>query len=347
LLTGILFSLSGRANAQSGKDALPLRRVTLYNNGVGYFEREGKVSGDGLVNLSFDSAQLNDVLKSLVVLDRTGNATAGGARISAVSFDSVNPIDMRLGELGISLDSTNTAALTVLLGQLKGSRVEIRSGPVPADGTVVGLQTKFGMVGQERTETQELVLVSDSGELRTVPLDQIHGIKLLDPKLRHDLERYLSILHSATQRNLRTLTIKDAGQGERDLFVSYLTEAPVWKPTYRLIIGQNEKPFIQGWAVVDNTQDEDWNDVTLSLVAGKPVSFIQDLQQPRYKRRPVVGVPEDFSPTPQLHAAAIGQPPSENAENDESPSPPLGGEAPAFGLTNIGGLGVLSGGPGS
>jgi hypothetical protein len=209
----------------------------------------------------------------------------------AVTFDSIKPVDKRLGEFGISLDSTNAMGRTSLLGQLKGARVEVRAGPTPAAGIIVGIEKRARAQGVEKIEAQELVIVSDGGELRSVPLDQIRGIKLLDAKLREDLEQYLSILQSTIHKNLRKLTISTTGQGERDLFLSYVVEAPVWKTTYRVVLDAKSKPFLQGWALVDNVQDEGWNDVTLSLVSGAPVSFIQDLQQPRYKRRPVGGGP--------------------------------------------------------
>ncbi|HKQ91920.1 MAG TPA: carboxypeptidase regulatory-like domain-containing protein, partial [Blastocatellia bacterium] len=240
------------------------------------------------------------VLKSLVALDM------GKGRISAVTFDSIKPIDKRLEEFGISLDSTNAMGLTSLLGQLKGARVEVRAGPTPAAGVIVGIEKRARTQGVEKIDQQELVMVSDGGELRSVPLDQIRGIKLLDAKLREDLEQYLSILQSTIHKNLRKLTISTTGQGERDLFLSYVVEAPIWKTTYRVVLDAKSKPFLQGWALVDNVQDEDWNDVTLSLVSGAPVSFIQDLQQPRYKQRPVVGMPDDVSVAPQIPQASLG-----------------------------------------
>jgi Carboxypeptidase regulatory-like domain len=304
----IIFALtsinSSLALAQSENNPPPLRRVTLYKHGVGYFERRGKVNGDQKVTFLFDAAQMNDVLKSLVALDLGKGADKG--KISAVTFDSIKPVDKRLEEFGISLDSTNATGLTSLLGQLKGARVEVRAGPSPAAGVVVGIEKRARTRGAEKIETQELVLISDGGELRSIPLDQIRGVKLLDAKLREDLEQYLSILQSTIHKNLRKLTISTTGQGERDLFLSYVVEAPVWKTTYRVVLDAESRPFLQGWALVDNVQDEDWNDVTLSLVSGAPISFIQDLQQPRYKRRPVVGTPEDISVAPQIPQAAMG-----------------------------------------
>jgi hypothetical protein len=300
-LTSIISSL---ALAQSENNPPPLRRVTLYKHGVGYFERQGKVNGDQQVTFLFNAAQMNDVLKSLVALDLGRGAEKG--KISAVTFDSIKPVDKRLEEFGISLDSTNAMGLTSLLGQLKGARVEVRAGPTLAAGVVVGIEKRSRTQGAQKIETQELVLVSAGGELRSIPLDQIRGIKLLDAKLREDLEQYLSIMQSTIHKNLRRLTISTTGQGERDLFLSYVVEAPIWKTTYRVVLDSKSKPFLQGWALVDNVQDEDWNDVTLSLVSGAPVSFIQDLQQPRYKQRPVVGMPDDVTVAPQIPQASLG-----------------------------------------
>lgn len=303
----LLFSsprLSAQTPAQSENNPPPLRRVTLYKHGVGYFERQGKVNGDQQVTFLFDAAQMNDVLKSLVALDLGKGPDKG--KISAVTFDSIKPVDKRLEEFGISLDSTNSMGLTSLLGQLRGARVEVRAGASPTIGVVAGIEKRTRTQGPEKTEMQELVLVSDGGELRSIPLDQIRGIKLLDAKLREDLDQYLSILQSTIHKNLRKLTISTAGQGERDLFISYVVEAPVWKTTYRIVLDAKSKPFLQGWALVDNVQDEDWNDVTLSLVSGAPISFIQDLQQPRFKQRPVVGMPDDVTVAPQIPQASLG-----------------------------------------
>jgi carboxypeptidase family protein len=299
--------VSSPALAQNENNPPPLRRVTLYKHGVGYFERQGKVNGDQQVTFLFDAAQMNDVLKSLVALDLGKGADKG--KISAVTFDSIKPVDKRLEEFGISLDSTNAMGMTSLLGQLKGARVEVRVGQILGAGVVVGIEKRARTQGAEKIETQELVLVSGGGELRSIPLDQIRGIKLLDAKLREDLEQYLSILQSTIHKNLRKLTISTTGQGERDLFLSYVVEAPVWKTTYRVVLGAESKPFLQGWALVDNVQDEDWNDVTLSLVSGAPVSFIQDLQQPRYKQRPVVGMPDDVTVAPQIPQSSLGATP--------------------------------------
>jgi hypothetical protein len=161
---------------------------------------------------------MNDVLKSLVVLD-LGKGGKGNERgnISSVTFDSTKPVDRRLEEFGLRLDGSNSVGLTSLLGQFKGARVEMRTGSNPIAGTVVGLEKRAVIQGSEKTDVQELVLVTDGGELRSIPLEQIRGIKLLDPKLREDLEQYLSILQSTIHKNARKLTITTNGAVENDL----------------------------------------------------------------------------------------------------------------------------------
>src|SRR5262249_3187199 len=119
------------------------------------------------------------------------------------------------------------------------------------------------------------------------------AVKVVDPTLKLDLDYYLRTQLSAKKKDARTFTFFAQGKGQRTIRVSYTLEAPVWKATYRILLGEEGKPpLIQGWAVVDNTQDEDWEDVQLSLIAGLPVSFVHDLYTPRYIRRPVVAVQE-------------------------------------------------------
>jgi archaellum component FlaC len=103
------------------------------------------------------------------------------------------------------------------------------------------------------------------------------------------------------------MTISTAGEGERNLLVSYISEVPVWKSTYRIVIPNEGKPLLQGWAIVDNTVGEDWRNVELSLVAGAPQSFVQELSQPYYARRPVVPLPQNAMISPQTHEATMGE----------------------------------------
>ena len=138
-----------------------------------------------------------------------------------------------------------------------------------------------------------LSVLTDQGDVRQVDLHSLAAVQLLDATLKRDLDFYLKTQLSAKKKDARTFTFFAQGQGQRTIRVSYTLEAPVWKATYRILLGEEGKlPMIQGWAVVDNTTDEDWDAVALSLVAGLPVSFQHDLYTPRYIRRPVVEVEE-------------------------------------------------------
>jgi len=120
------------------------------------------------------------------------------------------------------------------------------------------------------------------------------------------------------------MTISSTGNGDRNVFVSYISEVPVWKSTYRIILPtkSDAKPLLQGWAIVDNTVGEDWKDVELSLVAGAPQSFIQQLSLPLYTRRPQVGLPQAAMLTPQTHEGTLAPAPP--------PAPPPAKQAMNF-----------------
>ena len=136
-------------------------------------------------------------------------------------------------------------------------------------------------------------MITDSGELRTSELTPAFSVKLLDRGLPGKMDRFLDVVSAGREADVRRMVISTAGTGDRRLFVSYISEVPVWKTTYRIVLGAKAKPLLQGWAIVDNTVGEDWDKVELSLVAGAPHSFIQNLSQPYYTRRPVVPVPEE------------------------------------------------------
>ena len=132
-------------------------------------------------------------------------------------------------------------------------------------------------------------------------------MRLAEHDLNQEVGRYLDLVGSSRAKDLRRMSISATGSGDRDIFVSYISEVPVWKSTYRIILPEKagEKPLLQGWAIVDNTIGEDWKDVQLSLIAGAPQSFIQDISQPLYGRRPVVPLPEAAMLTPQTQEATM------------------------------------------
>jgi hypothetical protein len=303
-LVAMLSGQSSFSQSASGEAAeaarLPVSRVILYKNGVGYFEHLGRVSGNQDVHIDFTSAQLNDVLMSLTVLDLSGG------RITGVDYNSEAPLAHRLATLRIALGERPTQS--EFLSAIRGAHVEVRSGTGPATaGKLLSVERKTRANTNFTVETDEISLITDSGEVRSVDLNPATSVRILDHDLQIEVGRYLGLIAAARDQDVRRMTVSTTGSGDRNLYVSYISEVPIWKTTYRLVLPTkpDKKPLLQGWAIIDNTVGEDWNDVELSLVAGAPHSFIQQLSEPYYGRRPVVALPENVQLAPQTHAATL------------------------------------------
>jgi Carboxypeptidase regulatory-like domain len=279
---------------------LPVRRVVLYKNGVGYFEHLGRVRGSQDVHIDFTSAQLNDVLKSLTVLDLSGG------RITGVDYNSEAPLARRLATLRLALGER--PSVSEFLSALRGTRLEVRGGTGPAlTGKLLSVERKTRNAANWTVETDEISLIIDGGEVRTVDLNPATSVRIMDHDLQVEVGKYLGLVASARDQDVRRMTVSTAGTGERNLYVSYISEVPIWKTTYRIVLSPKaeKKPLLQGWAIIDNTVGEDWNEVELSLVAGAPHSFVQQLSEPYYGRRPVVPLPESVELSPQTHAGTL------------------------------------------
>src|ERR1700720_504272 len=278
---------------------LPVRRVVLYKNGVGYFEHTGRVRGNQDIHIDFTSGQLNDALASLTVLD------LNGGRISGVSYNSTAPFDKRLGALRLPVEEQTS--VSKFLDGLRGSRLQVMSGADAVSGRLLSVERKTRTAGGTTLEVDIISLVTDSGEIREIEVTPLTRLRLADTGMHGEMNRYLALLASEREQDLRRMILAATGTGERQLFLSYISEVPVWKTSYRLVLTSNhaKKPLLQGWAIVDNTVGEDWNNVELPLVPGAPQSFIQQLSQPYYGRRAVVPLPQEYETVPQTHEARL------------------------------------------
>ena len=294
-----LFALAQQPAAPESGAALPVRKVVLYKSGVGYFEHLGSVRNRQDVAIRFTSAQLNDVLNSLTVLD------LGKGQITGVSYNSVAPIEQRLGALRLPLDESTTQAR--MLGSLRGARVEVTSAAGAVLGRLLSVEQRTAERGESKIAIDAISIVTDSGELRSFELSPAVRVRIVERDLRQEIGRYLDVVGTTREQDVRRMVISTAGDGDRPLFVSYVSEVPIWKSTYRLVVGSSGKPLLQGWAIIDNTIGEDWRNVELSLVAGAPQSFIQDISQPYYSQRPVVPMPSAILTRPQTHQVTLGQ----------------------------------------
>lgn len=270
---------TGGGGAPTRPAALPLSEVILYSSGVGYFERTGEVEGRAKVDLRFKVEDINDLLKSLVVQD------FNGGQVTTVTYGSRDPIAKTLKSFAIDL--TENPTLGQLLNQVRGEAVEVMR-PGPLTGTILGVEHKLQPAGENKTVEVEFLNLLTADGLQSIPLPQIQRIKLSNERLNAELRQALEALGASHDTQKKTVSALFDGNGKRKVAVSYIAQTPVWKTSYRLVLDEKEPPFLQGWAIVENTSDEDWTNVRLSLVSGRPISFMMDLYQPLYTTRPVV-----------------------------------------------------------
>lgn len=280
------------AGAMTAAD-LPITRVVIYKNGVAYFERSGEVKAGESARLEFKASEMDDVLKSLLIEDRSGVVTR-------LRYDLSEPVQRRLNDLPVQLQPQQ--ALVLLLDQWRGSGIEVRTGGNTVTGTVVtGRLAPLPNQGQK----QELVVLLASGEMQVLDLSMASSVKLGDPRLQAQLIEALGVLAQSRSRDKKAVYVEGSASQERRITARYLAPAPVWKSSYRMVLPDSGEPALEGWAIVDNTTGEDWNNVDLTVVSGKPVSFVSKLYEPRYVERVTADLPELQAAAPTVHEGAM------------------------------------------
>jgi hypothetical protein len=330
---GSLFALSGctGSHAQPGpltESPLALRRVVLYRNGVGYFERHGKLSGDTL-KLKVRKDQINDLLKSLAVVDRSDGKVLG------VSI----PLDpAALHELALETLTPGQGKLADVLDRLRGTRISVETQWRSASGRIVMVERVLPATpepdperererdGVRAFEDYRLSLL-DGEQLSVVLLSEIISLTIEDGDVVMQLDRRLDASAGEGMFQQVDLTLRLSGDDEHDLALSYVAPAPLWKPTYRIVL-DDKKPgraLLQAWAVVDNTSGESWRNVQLSLTSGAPIAFRYDLHTPRNVERPDLS----HSSADKRAAVALGERSYDEAEEAPMAEAPEGAPAPA------------------
>ena len=297
-----LAALVGTAAFAQPAAEVPVERVILFTSGVGYFEHEGRVSGDADVTLRFDREALNDVLKSLVVEDR-------GGRVAGAVYPTQAPVERTLRSFAVDL--SGSPDLAAVLRQVRGAEVAVTTPGGVVRGTVLSVETQPRAAGGAAVPVDVLTLLTPGG-LVSVRLDTAARIAFADPALQAELEAALGALAEAQDGDRKPVRVQFRGGGARGVRLGYVVEAPVWKTSYRLVLPEAAPPrasrpapegALQGWALVENPTEADWDGVDLTLVSGRPVSFVTDLYTPRYVDRPVVALGDDDVVRPETYAA--------------------------------------------
>ena len=259
---------------------LPITHMTLYKHGVGYFERKARIEGNK-VEFSFRAGEMNDILKSLTVID------TGDGQVLGVDYATPRERDELVS--GCSVRLQEGRSLRDLLSNLTGSRISAQlSQDEQVIGILVGADTPA--VDQSVLETLVSILQDDTRKVRVLKLGGIQNVEIIDERREKDLRFFLDTAKSPDYH--RNVTIR-LTPGDHDLIMSYVAPAPTWRVSYRIVLesgsnGSETHALLQGWGIFDNLLEEDLQDVSLSLVAGMPISFVYDLSTPFTPERPVV-----------------------------------------------------------
>lgn len=277
---GATVSVRGQAvDATASRADVPVKSVMLFSSGVGFFEHAGNVRGNGSTELRFKTAQINDILKSLVLQDE------GGGRVSAITYPSQDPVEKTLRSFQV--DITSNPSLADLLNQLRGARITIQSRLERISGAVLGVESRQQVAANEKATSTPVLNLLTGATIRAVELPTISSLQLDDIKLQDELTKALTALSQARDKDKKPVTINFVGNGDRRVRIGYVVESPIWKTSYRLLLDEKVNR-LQGWAIVENQTESDWTDVSLSLVSGRPMSFMMDLYRPLYLTRPTV-----------------------------------------------------------
>ncbi|MBA4192860.1 MAG: DUF4139 domain-containing protein, partial [Planctomycetaceae bacterium] len=221
----------------------------------------------------------------------------GKGRIAAVSYDSREPISRTLSSFAVNLNGQPSFAQIV--AQMRGERIEVVTTPGAANqpgklsGVIVGVETQKVPAGTTTVDAQVLNMWCAEG-LRAVKMSEVQQLRFSNPIIENEFRRALDTLALTHDSQKKAVSLHFAGDGQRKVQVGYVVEAPIWKTSYRMVLADKEKPYLQGWAMVENPTDEDWAGVKMALVSGRPISFKMDLYNPLYINRPTVE-PELFA----------------------------------------------------
>lgn len=275
---------------------VPVRTVVLFSSGVGYFEHAGIVRGSGTTEIRFRATQINDVLKSLVLHDQDGG------HVTAITYPSQDPVAKALRSFQV--DITANPSLSELLNQVRGARATVQIAAERISGTILGVEVRRRAVDKGEPISSPILNLLAGSTIRSIDLQMVRGISLDDARLEDELAKALATLSQARDQDKKPVTIGFSGTGERRLRVGYVVESPVWKTSYRLLL-DSAAPRLQGWAIVENQTESDWNGVSLSLVSGRPISFTMDLYRPLYASRPSVAPATYAALRPQVYDTGI------------------------------------------
>ena len=318
----LLLLLAGTA---ARADTLPLRHVVVTTSGLALYEYQGKVDGNATLDFPVRLDRVDDVLKSLVVLDDKGSP--GG-----VFLPGREPLAQMFG--GLPFAEADLSSEMQLLNTLRGAAVRVSGPDGDAEGRLLGVAEETAQVKGDQTVTRHRVTIeTGSGALRSFVLENGTDVQFTDKTLQAQLDHALATVFDNGNKGQRTLHVAVHGDSDRPVGVSFIQQAPLWKTTYRLVLPANGdksgQAVLQGWAILENTTGQDWQNVGVTLMTGAPVTYHQALYESYYPARNELPLKVMGLVLPKTDEGTVAAPAEETAASDTSDeSAPAAAPAP-------------------
>lgn len=296
-LSGALLSSSALAS-----DNGEITSITMSSGGLAEIVRKATISEDGIIKMEVPIEQVDDVLKSVVVFD-------GKGAVEGMSLPGPSPLSETFKKLPFTVDDLQSPAM--LLSKLQGTEVKILKNGSEFSGRVLGVSSKDN---GEDGRSDVASILTEIGGIASVVLDSDVNISFKDEDVREKISNALSVVGDGKVDGAREVSIRIAGDGKREVSVSYVVPAPIWKTAYRVVTQDDNKARLQAWAVLENASGEDWKGVDVTLSSGAPVTLKQKLHSLYWKQRTEVPIDTSAGYVPPVDPGSMPAPLFEKRE---------------------------------
>nr|WP_246753115.1 DUF4139 domain-containing protein [Methylobacterium organophilum] len=271
-----------------------IRAVTLSSGGLAEVTQVHPVDGDATIGLDARSEQIDDILKSLVVRDPVGT-------VGALRLDGLDQADETLRTMPFTADDLSGPAR--LLGKLQGVPIRIQSGGRTLEGRVLGVSERNA--GTESGEVAILTVLTGTGTLESVSIEDGAAVTIQDSAMAAKIAEAIAAAGTAKVGDAHRVEVDVSGRGQREIRLTYVVAAPVWKTSYRIVDGGGGRANLQAWAIIENALGADWAGVDVTLSSGSPVALLQRLHRRYWRKRPEAPVMVEDVGMPDLDPGTV------------------------------------------
>ncbi|WP_287081241.1 DUF4139 domain-containing protein [Methylobacterium sp.] len=291
---GVLLCMIAAAPPLRAASPGRIRAVTLSSGGLAEVTQVHPVDGDATIGLDARSEQIDDILKSLVVRDPVGT-------VGALRLDGLDQADETLRTMPFTADDLSAPAR--LLGKLQGVPIRIQSGGRTLEGRVLGVSERNA--GTETGEVAILTVLTGTGTLESVPIEDGAAVTIQDPAMAAKIAEAIAAAGTAKVGDVHRVEVDVSGGGQREVRLTYVVAAPVWKTSYRIVDGGGGRANLQAWAIIENALGADWAGVDVTLSSGSPVALLQRLHRRYWRKRPEAPVMVEDVGMPDLDPGTV------------------------------------------